>query len=214
MPFNSYSDLKTTLADWLHRSDLTTRIPDFIQMAESKINRTLSLPHEDLDATLTMVPGSRYVPLTSDFNTPVALWIETYLPRRKLIACVPSELPVNTALSSIPQYWAVDGSNIAFDCLANQAYTLTLRYTKSYQLSDIVTTNYILQNYPDIYLYGAIIHALPFTRDMTNLPVYQQLYDAAVFEAAKDQNKLKGIAPLKTEITPMRPERFNIYRGY
>lgn len=214
MPFTSYSDLKTTLADWLHRSDLTARIPDFIQMAESKINRTLSLPREDLDATLTMTIGSRYVPLTSDFNTPIALWIETYLPRRKLIACVPSELPVNTALSSIPQYWGVDGSNIAFDCLANQAYTLTLRYTKSYQLSDIVPTNYILQNYPDIYLYGAIIHALPFTRDMANLPVYQQLYDAAVFEAAKDQNKLKNIAPLKTEITPMRPERFNIYRGY
>ena len=214
MSFGSYSELKTAISDWLHRTDLTAKIPDFISLAESKINRNLSLPSGEVDAPLVMVPGSRYVALTSDFNTPIALWIETYLPRRKLIPMIASELPVNTALSSAPQYWAVDGSNLAFDCLADQAYTLTLRYAKNYQLSDIVTTNYILQNYPDIYLYGALLQSTQYTGDMTNVQTYSTMFEAAMSEASRDQNRQKGIAALRTEIMPMRPERFNINRGY
>lgn len=214
MSLASYSDLKATIADWLHRTDLTAQIPDFISLAEAKINRNLALPSGEVDASLVMVPGSRYVALTSDFNTPIALWIETYLPRRKLIPMIPSELPVNTALSAQPQYWSVDGSNLAFDCLADQAYSLTLRYAKNYQLSDIVTTNYILQNYPDIYLYGALIQSVSYTKDLSNLQTYNAMFEAAMFEAAKDQNKQKAIAPLRTEVMPMRPERFNINRGY
>jgi hypothetical protein len=214
MAFTSYAELKTAIADWLHRSDLTSRIPDFISLAEAKINRNLALPSGEVDASLVMVPGSRYVALTSDFNTPIALWIETYLPRRKLIPMIPSELPVNTALSAAPNYWAVDGDNLAFDCLADQAYSLTLRYAKNYQLSDIVTTNYILQNYPDIYLYGALLQSIPFTSDMSNAQTYSSMFEAAMMEASKDQNKQKGIAALRTEIAPMRSERFNINRGY
>ena len=38
MALVNYSDLKTSIADWLNRSDLTATIPDFITLAESGFN--------------------------------------------------------------------------------------------------------------------------------------------------------------------------------
>ena len=41
MAITNYTELKSSLADWLNRSDLTTVIPDFITLAESQFNREI-----------------------------------------------------------------------------------------------------------------------------------------------------------------------------
>lgn len=38
---NDYATLKTAIASWLARADLTAAIPDFIQLAETRFNREL-----------------------------------------------------------------------------------------------------------------------------------------------------------------------------
>ena len=43
MSISNYAELQTAVANYLHRSDLTTLIPDFISIAESKLNRVLRL---------------------------------------------------------------------------------------------------------------------------------------------------------------------------
>ena len=43
MALNNYSDLKTTVANYLARSDLTSVIPDFIQLAEQRLRRELRI---------------------------------------------------------------------------------------------------------------------------------------------------------------------------
>ena len=39
MALGTFTELKDAIADWLDRSDLTARIPDFIALAEARINR-------------------------------------------------------------------------------------------------------------------------------------------------------------------------------
>ena len=39
----NYATLQTEVADFLHRTDLTSAIPTFIQLAETKLNRILRL---------------------------------------------------------------------------------------------------------------------------------------------------------------------------
>ena len=39
MAIDSYTKLKTSVATWLDRDDLTDNIPDFISLAEDRINR-------------------------------------------------------------------------------------------------------------------------------------------------------------------------------
>ena len=41
MPIATYTDLQSSVADWLNRSDLSAVIPTFIQLAEAKFNREL-----------------------------------------------------------------------------------------------------------------------------------------------------------------------------
>ena len=40
---NTYATLQTAVANWLDRSDLTDRIPEFIALAEARMNRSLRL---------------------------------------------------------------------------------------------------------------------------------------------------------------------------
>jgi hypothetical protein len=41
MALTTYTELKTSIGDWLNRSDLTNAIPDFISLAEAQVERTL-----------------------------------------------------------------------------------------------------------------------------------------------------------------------------
>ena len=43
MAITTYSELKTSIANWLNRDDLTTQIPDFISLAEE--NASLLVRH-------------------------------------------------------------------------------------------------------------------------------------------------------------------------
>lgn len=41
MALDTYTDLLAAAANWSSRADLTSRIPEFIELAEAKINRRL-----------------------------------------------------------------------------------------------------------------------------------------------------------------------------
>jgi hypothetical protein len=216
MALANYTDLQASVASWLHRTDLTTQIVDFIKLAESKINRLVSVKSGEVEASLTMTPGSRFIALPSDFSTIIDLWIETYQPRMELIYKVPSELPVNTASNSMPRYYTIDNSNIGFEIPADAAYAVTLRYAKDFQLSMGSPTNLLLTNYPDIYLYGALVESCGYTMDDSNLSKWQALFDRAVMEVNNNEGRNKAMSTLATELTTSafgRP-RFNINRGY
>ncbi len=39
MAVGTYAELKTSIADFLNRDDLTSAVPDFIKLAEADMNR-------------------------------------------------------------------------------------------------------------------------------------------------------------------------------
>ena len=41
MALTTYEELKSSIADYLNRSDLTSVIPDFVTLCEADMNRTL-----------------------------------------------------------------------------------------------------------------------------------------------------------------------------
>ena len=57
MAFTSYSELKTTIANYLARSDLTTQIPDFIRLAEIRLQRDLRTRQMLVVATASTTGG-------------------------------------------------------------------------------------------------------------------------------------------------------------
>lgn len=212
MSITTYTELVAALdgaSGYLHRTDLTAKIPDFIKIAESRINRKLRVLLQETEATLTASIGSRLMAQPSDFAQPIELWLTTYQPRLGLTYVNPEGLPVTTWNSS-SQYYTVDGTNIATENPADQAYTYTLRYLKTFNLAS-TSTNTVLTDFPDIYIYGALVASVPYTRDDSQLVLWNNLFEQAMKEAISDTNATKSKANLRTEFSHDRP---NIFRGY
>jgi len=208
MAMANYSELQTSIANWLHRSDLTAVIPDFIALAESRINRLFTARGTEIDSTLTATSGSAFIDLPADFGAPIALWLESFVPRQALILKLPVELGY-VPIAAYPTYWAIKDGQIQLDRIADAAYPLTLRYVQDVNIA-ATNTNYILTNYPDIYLFGALIEAASFIRDSAQLPIWQQKFDTAIVEAQTNENSSKNTL-LTTE--NVRHSRFSIIAG-
>ncbi len=212
MSIATYAELVTALdgaSGYLHRGDLTAKIPDFIRVAESRINRKLRVLLQETESTLTATIGSRLMSVPTLFGTPVALWLETYEPRDELIYRAPNDLPV-TDTNGGSDFYTVDGDNIATENPADIAYSYTLRYWTKFDIAS-TSTNTVLTNYPDIYIYGTLVASTAWTQDMSQLQFWAQQRDEAMAEAMADTRKTKGKATLRTEFGGLRP---SIIKGY
>ena len=65
MAITTYSNLKTTIASYLNREDLTAYLGDFITLAESRLNRELRV-REMVEINTSTIFGIYYYPT---FNT-------------------------------------------------------------------------------------------------------------------------------------------------
>lgn len=198
--FDTYAGLQTTVARWVHRTDLDMDVPDFIRLAELDINRRLKVVAKEVEAPLACEVGARFVPLPSDFGAPIALWLTDVDPRRTVTARLPEQLMVDESLSTRPHYWAIDGRNLAFDCRPDQAYPLQLRYLQTLFLSDVAPTNDLFASAPDLYLYGALVHSAPFCQDDARMPMWQAKYESLLRSVAMDGTRAKALVQLQTEI--------------
>lgn len=211
MALANYSDLKAAVASWLHRSTLTSQIPDFITLAESRINRLIKLTPQETEGTLTATTGVRTIALPSGFVSPIACWLTYWLPRQPLEFRLPQDIPVINS-NSVPRYWTIDGSNVAFDCPADRALTFTLRYNTKLDIAT-TTTNSVLTNTPDLYLYGALLESAPYIKNDSRIATWKGLFDLAVREVTTDNNANKRLAKLRTELPGAYSTRSHIITG-
>lgn len=198
MALSNYTELRAAIASRLHRTDLTTQIVDYIAVAEKRLNRTIRLKAQETEATLTATPSSRVLTLPSLFGAPIALYLTTYLPRTALEYRLPEEMQVYSG-TGISRYWAIDGADLKTDTPADQAYTYTLRYIADYDIS-ATATNALLTNYPDLYLYGAMIEAATDLVDDALLKRAEYRYVQALQECLNNENASRAIARLTTEV--------------
>ena len=67
MAIGTYSELQTAVANWLDRSDLSSRIPEFITLSEARINRLLRVRLMETVKVISLISGSKRYPLPSDY---------------------------------------------------------------------------------------------------------------------------------------------------
>lgn len=214
MAITTYAELVAALDGsngYLHRSDLTALVPDFIRLAETEINSDLQLLQQELEATLTATVGSRLMAQPERFGTPLALWCTTYSPRIEMIYRNAAELPV-TENNAPSDFYTVDGSNIATENPADTAHTYTLRYVTALDLATTLT-NTVLTNWPKTYLFGALLQSMAYTRDLSQAQFWQSEYDKAISKAMRDTNITKGKQALRCDQF-LASSRTNIFRGF
>ena len=67
MAIGTYSELQTAVANWLDRSDLGSRIPEFITLSEARINRLLRVRLMENVKVISLISGSKRYPIPSDY---------------------------------------------------------------------------------------------------------------------------------------------------
>jgi|SRR5262245_54143659 len=210
MAITNYSELQSAVANWLSRSDLTGRIPEFIALAEARLNRDLRLRTMESSEAVSTSPGSRFIALPAGFLEPLALFIERSSGREAL-SFKPSRMETD-ATAGEPEFWAVDGGNIAFERPADAVYSMTLKMLKAFALSDSSPANWLLTNYPDLYLAATLAEGFGYLQDDEALKWIAR-YGQTLAEVNQKEARSRSLAQLKTDL-PVINQTFDINRGW
>lgn len=182
MAITDYSSLQTSVASWLHRSDLTAQIPDFIALAEAKLSADLAARAMEARTTLAVTAGNAYLTLPADMLEMHRLSVQGD-PVRVLSYRSPDELQQDYpfSMSGKPAVFAVLGNEMQLAPVPDADYTLELTYKQRIPaLSPSNSTNWLLSAWPNAYLYGALCAAQPYLVNDERLPTFQALYREAV----------------------------------
>ena len=190
MALNNYANLKTAIANFLARDDLTSEIDDFIDLTEADFNRRLRIrAMETVNTSFTIDAETEALP--TGFLQVRSFILTSTTPDRTLELLSPfhqASLSANDTTGT-PRTYSIEGSNFRFAPAPDTSYTATLVYYKAFDSLDGSTaTNYILTNHPAVYLYGSLYHASNFIRGIDPQTVEQW---KGLFVEGINQIKLK-----------------------
>jgi hypothetical protein len=163
----TWSALKTTLANWLNRTDLTTtEIPEAISLAERRLNRIIRAP--EMEDSVTTTTSSATFTLPTDFLEMRSIYIDrdpiNYLQEvsmaelRGMFPTTDTDVPTHYALQS--------GNEIVVRPLPSGSFSYILNYyAKIPSLDGTQTTNWLLTSHSDIYVYASLAELFVLTRD-------------------------------------------------
>jgi hypothetical protein len=189
MAIGTYAELQTAVANWLDRDDLTDRIPEFIALAEAKMNRNLRISlMENVSTAITMAGGTRDYSLPTGFTGMKEFHLTTS-PITPLSYITPEMMNRMWAGSNAgrPQAFTLFSDagtrKIRVGPSPDSAYTTSMLYLKKIDnLSVSNPTETMLTENPDVYLYGALLEAEPFLMNDARV----QLWGSMLQQVAKD----------------------------
>lgn len=204
MSFSNYSELQTSIAGYLARSDLTTQIPDFIRLAEIRLRRDLRVRQMLSSTTLTCVAGTPTVSIPSDFLQ-VSDFIVTGNPVQALNYYTPAMFSRNTRSSDggKPKDYTILASSFVLAPIPDSAQTLNLVYYAAPEfLSNTNTTNSFVTVCPDLLLYGSLIEAEPWLMNDARINTWGTMFDRAMssLTTSDEQGQYSG-APLQMRVS-------------
>lgn len=184
-----YASLQLAIADWLNRADLTAVIPTFIQMCDAQLRRRietkfknqLSLTIAAANAGVETIPGDRPEKIISLYITSPNEYQGQVNPTS------PQELYNNRfAFRNVarrPTVCAIIDQEILFSPLPDQDYDAEMVIEGPLvPLSDSATTNYVMENAPDAYLYGSLAQSAPYLKDDARIQIWTGKFEQVLEE--------------------------------
>lgn len=190
----TYAELQTDAAAYLHRTDLSAKMPGFVALAEASLFRELaSLKPTQTQATGTTSGG--LISLPADLSSIDKLTVsyagtEMELPFR-------NDPSIYVAGGDVPDGYLIEGDSIRLLPAAGTGYGYTLYYTpKLVPLSDSVATNWLLTNAPDLYMYAVALEGARYVRNASVVallgPMVAGLLDSVQRSAERTGQPTRG----------------------
>jgi hypothetical protein len=204
MSFATYSDLKTSIAGYLARSDLTNQIPDFITFAENRLRRELRVRQMLKSVTTATVSGDSTVEVPSDFLE-IRDFVVLTNPIQPLSYSSPSTLSNDPRASEVgvPKSYTILANEFLLSPSPDGVYTLRLLYYSAPPyMSSTNASNVFLNVAPDALLYAALLEAEPYLMNDGRVNTWGSMYDRAISSLTKsDENTQYSGVPLAMKLT-------------
>jgi hypothetical protein len=206
MAIASYADLQTSIANFLARDDLTAQIPNFIQLAEARINRELETREQEKRVQATLVAGDEYIALPTDLREVREVKLNTS-PLTVLSYASPTGLDTQYSSNGQgkPKGYSIVGKEMKVRPIPDSGYTMEIIYIGNVDtLSDVSTPTLFIRS-PDLYLYGALTEAYVYLLDEQRAAQYDEKFTRAINEVRMDEERSHyGTGPLQTKSVYLR----------
>ena len=196
MPITTYDELKTAIADTLNRDDLASSVPNFISLAEANMQRRIR--HWRQEKRANAVIDSQYSAVPADFLEIIRFYI-TSGDTKPLELISQGELLErkrrNLNTSGSPSFYALTAGELEVYPVPDGAYDAELYYySRVPALTSVDTTNWLLDYFPDVYLYGSLVHSAPYLKDDERIQVWAALFQEAIdaINASSEKAKFGG----------------------
>jgi hypothetical protein len=187
MAITNYGELKTAVADWLDRDDLTSVIPTFIDLAHAKLNRRLRV--REMIQRSTAGITTQFSNLPPDFLELRNIQLNVTVPKSLEYVTI-EQMDQERGLGNVarePVYYTLMGSTIEVFPTPDQSYTLELAYYKNIPtMTADADTNWLLTKAPDAYLYGALLQASPYLQNQAETQLWGVAHETTIAELEKE----------------------------
>jgi hypothetical protein len=206
----NYASIQSKISNILKRgTSLDADIPDWIAFTESQIESELRDCSSMQSTIVTLTSGANFIAMPTLLEV-----IDVYITigDQPVSLSAIAVLPPNNTDPSIPQFWTSDINGIRFDTIADQDYDVTIQLYG--QLDIAVSENWVSDNVPDAYIYGALVHSTVKTQ--ADPSMYSSMFDVAISKAKRLNAKRKGQSSMtvRTDVPPsVQYSGYNIYTG-
>jgi len=188
MSITNYSDLKTALVAWLHRADITTSsdvVDEAIDLTEAWASRNFRTRWQSQEATAA---ATEYMALPTDFMEMRDVQFQAN-PRVNLDYVTPewADKYDQTGTSGVPQFYTLVGNQIRLIPAPSSSTSVRMAYWKTVPaLTASSTTNWLITNFPDFYLWGGLMNLRMYVEDEQKAHVIQSNWARIVSEIQRE----------------------------
>jgi len=191
MTISNYAELQAEIANFLNRDDLGEASKTFIRFGEADMQRQIrhwkqeNRAQANLDTQYSALPADFYQTIKMTLNASTTVNLE--LISQWGIA----EAQQKTAdTAGTPKYYAITANQIELFPAPDAAYSTELYYYSIIEpLSDTNPSNWLLQTFPDCYLYSSLVHSAPYLNDDQRLQTWSALQASSIASINMDSQK-------------------------
>lgn len=168
----NYGELKSAIAAWSKRSDMTAQIPIFVGLAQERLNRELRARQMIASTTLAATGGVETIALPNDWMSGASLDIDgvgiEYRSPEALRSMYPS------SYSGHPLVYTVEGTNLVLGPKPDQNYSIRARYyARLGEFANDAATDWLLTAYPGAYLFACLVELSMYGFDRESAAVWE-----------------------------------------
>tara|TARA_R110002096_G_scaffold175329_4_gene351147 strand:- start:243 stop:866 length:624 start_codon:yes stop_codon:yes gene_type:complete len=186
----SHATLKTVVADWLNRSDLTDAIGNFIANAEERLR---------LDSRVRSLVSSTFSITGDDLSHPASLdtidsWYHdgsSYYGAIQIVGAGQlGGLRANYGLTGVPQWAAIIDGKFRFAPVPDATYPTKLVFWETLPALS-AGSNWLVASYPSIYLYATLVESAPYLKDDPRVAVWGGILEDLIEKMHKHTDEVQ-----------------------